>query len=126
MMPIPKKLRSGIDATNEFWHPLAHNDWVLIRGITMGFYCLNAVISPGWTRQAYVCLSRRQVGETMKYPSEFYLSGNYRENWLHIDLGHRKRVAIVCEAIGMYAIKAVIPLGWNKWLLGFLDERMRK
>lgn len=60
MMPIPRRSEHlRVEAANEYWYTLAHNDWVLIRGLTMGFYCMNAIISKGWSAHLIAFLTAK-------------------------------------------------------------------
>jgi len=60
MMPIPRRSKDlGVEAANEFWNALSRNDWVLIKGSTMGFYCVNCMISKGWSAYMGEFLDRK-------------------------------------------------------------------
>ena len=60
MMRIPTKIRApGITAPSAFWITLAHNDWILINGTTMGFYCIYAIVLDSWTARLCSFLDER-------------------------------------------------------------------
>jgi hypothetical protein len=57
MMRVPKRLSGmGIDAANQSWIKIAHNDWVLITGTNMGFYYMTGILPNSWEFHLRRCL----------------------------------------------------------------------